>query len=502
MSEKLQELKERLATISDLYASQAVLSWDQETYMPPGSASARAKHLSTLGRLSHEMFTSDETGSLLDAAAAELNGQAYDSDEASLIRILKKDFEKATKLPSSLVAQISETTSAAKEAWKEAYHSSVFETFRPHLDQVLELTIKKAEALGYEDHIYDPLLDQFEPGMKTAEVAKIFGDLKPELISLVNQISEREQVDASFLQLEYDEDEQLEFGSKVIRKFGFDFDKGRQDLAHHPFATSFSVNDVRLTTRVYKDYLPTALFGTLHECGHGLYEQGIGENLERTLLADGTSLGVHESQSRTWENLIGRSLGFWKHFYGDLQQAFPEQLGSVALETFYKGINRVEPSLIRVEADEVTYNLHIMLRFEIETALVSGEIRTRDLPEIWNSKFEEFLGIRPENNTDGVLQDIHWSMGGIGYFSTYALGNLISTQFFEKAKEDIANLDAKIESGEFLQLREWQREHIHKHGRKFTANELLERVTGQPLQATSYLEYIRTKFSGIYGELS
>jgi carboxypeptidase Taq len=502
MGEKLQALKERLATISDLYASQAVLSWDQETYMPSGSVNARAKQLSTLGKLSHEMFTSDETGSLLDAAAAELNGESYDSEDASIVRVIKRDFEEATKLPSSLVAQISETSSAAKEAWKEAYYSSDFETFRPHLDKSLELAIKKAEALGYEDHIYDALLDQYEPGMKTAEVAQIFDDLKPELISLVKQIASAEQVDDSFLHLDYDEETQLNFGEFVIRKFGFDFDKGRQDLAHHPFATSFSVNDVRLTTRVSKNFLPTALFGTLHECGHGLYEQGVSENLERTMLSGGTSLGIHESQSRTWENIIGRSLGFWKHFYGELQSTFPDQLGGVSLESFYKGINKVEPSLIRVEADEVTYNLHIMLRFEIETAMVSGKIDTKDLPEIWNSKFEEFLGVKPSNNTEGVLQDIHWSMGGIGYFSTYALGNLFSTQFFDKAKQDIPNLDQKIESGEYLELREWQRDNIHTHGRKFTANELLERVTGQPLQASSYLAYIKSKFSGIYGELS
>ena len=501
MGGKLQELKEKLGIISDINAAAAVLSWDQETYMPPGSVAARAKQLSTLQRLSHDTFATEEMGNLIEAAKAELNGAGPDSDDAKMIEVVSRDYQRETKLPGSLVQEMAEASSSAKQAWKESYHNADFKAFQPYLERNVELKVKQAEALGYTDHIYDPLLDQFEPGMSTAHVSQIFEDQKPKLISLVKQIAEREAPQDDFLHKDYDEQTQIAFGESVIRDFGFDFERGRQDLAHHPFATAFAISDVRITTRVWKNYLPACLFGTLHECGHALYEQGVGENLERTILADGTSLGVHESQSRMYENLVGRSRGFWEHYYASLQSTFPAQLNNVDLDTFYKGINKVKPSMIRVEADEVTYNLHIMLRFELETELLAGKIKVSELPDLWNSKMEEYLGITPPNDREGVLQDIHWSMGAIGYFSTYALGNLMSTQFFAKAKEEIADLDEKIRSGQYLELREWLREKIHIHGRKFTANELLERVTGAPLQADSYLEYLHTKYGEIYGNL-
>jgi len=502
MGSKLQELKDHLGTISDMGSAVALLNWDQETYMPAGSAQARAKHLSTLQKLTHEMFVDEKTLSLIEGAKSELNGAPEDSDDASLIRITLRDYERETKIPSSLVAEMAEVTSAAKQAWKAAYHSADFASFQPHLEKILELKQKQAEILGYEDHIYDALLDQFEPEMKTAEVSRIFEAQKPTLISLVKQISEREEPRDDFLHVNYDEKLQLAFGENIIRDFGFDFDHGRQDLAHHPFATSFAVGDVRITTRVWKDFMPTALFGTLHECGHALYEQGISPSLDRTPLADGTSLGVHESQSRMWENLVGRSRGFWDHYYGDLQKTFPDQLGNVDVEAFYKAINKVKPSFVRVEADEVTYNLHIMLRFELEVEMLQGNIKVSDLPELWNAKITQYLGITPPNNTKGVLQDIHWSMGAIGYFSTYALGNLMSTQFYNQAKEEIDGLESKISSGQFKELREWLREKIHQHGRKFTANQLLDRVTGSGLSADSYVDYLKSKYEGIYGDLN
>ncbi len=501
MGKKMEALRERLGMISDLRSSLALVSWDQETYMPPGAAEFRGKQLATLSTLAHQTFTAEETGSLLEAAAKETKDLPYDHDDASIVRVMKRDYERERKLPSSLVAELAETSAIAKEAWKEAYHTSKFATFRPHLEKVLALTIKRAEALGYKDHIYDPLLDEFEPEMKTAQVAKIFADLKPELVSLVKQISEREAPDDSFIYLGYDEQAQLKFGNEAIKRFGFDFNRGRQDLSHHPFASGFTVDDVRITTRVEKEFLSPCLFGLFHECGHALYEQGIHKNLERTLLRDGTSLGVHESQSRMWENIVGRSRGYWKGYYSQLQQVFPQQLKNVPLERFYKGINRVKPSFIRVEADEVTYNLHIMLRFELELSMVTGKAAVKDLPKLWNAKMEEYLGIVPENDTKGVLQDIHWSQGGIGYFSTYSLGNLISAQLFEQVRKEIPQIDQQIETGKFSPLREWLRDKIHVHGRKFTANELLKRITGEPLQARSYLKYIRTKFSDIYGDL-
>lgn len=497
VEDKLNTLKERLARISDLRAAEAVLSWDQETYMPPGGAAARAEQLATLERLAHEFFTSEEIGNLLEALEPQLKDLDYDSDEASLIRVTKRDYEKAVKLPSELVTQLAREASLAREAWKEARQRSDFPKFRPHLEKLVELTQKKAEALGYDERIYDPLLDLFEPEMKTSEVEEIFSQLKSELVPLVQEVSRQKRPDDSFLRQQYDERAQWDFGLEVVKDFGFDLNRGRQDISAHPFTTGFSVSDVRLTTRIQRDYLPTALFGTLHECGHGLYHQGVDPKLERTPLAGGASLGMHESQSRLWENLVGRSRPFWKHYYPKLKERFPEQLRDVTLDDFYRAINRVEPSFIRVEADEVTYNLHIMLRFELENALLEGKLAVGDLPEIWNAKMEEYLGVVPPDDARGVLQDIHWSQGYFGYFPTYSLGNLMSAQIFRQASEEIPDLTEQIASGKFRELLGWLREKIHRHGRKFTAVELLRRVTGRELEAQSYLEYIRLKYSNI-----
>jgi carboxypeptidase Taq len=501
MEEKLRKLKELLARVSDLEAAAAVLNWDQETYMPPGGAEARAEQIATLSKLAHEFFTSDEIGSLLGTLVPQARRWDYDSNEASLVRVTKRDYDKAVKLPSELVAELARTGALAKQAWQKAKESSDFSLFRPHLEKIVELCIKKAEALGYEDRIYDALLDEYEPGMKTSHVERIFTDLRAELVPIVQAIAECEKPDDSFLHQEYDERAQWDFGLEVIKDFGFDLENGRQDVSAHPFTTAFSVRDVRLTTRIRKDYLPSALFGTLHECGHGLYDQGFDSELERTPLAAGASLGVHESQSRLWENLIGRSRLFWSHYYPRLKKLFPAQLNGVTLESFYQAINRVEPSLIRVEADEVTYNLHIMLRFELENALLEGELKVKDLPKIWEEKMQEYLGIEPPNDAQGVLQDIHWSQAYLGYFPTYSLGNLMSAQLFQQAMKDIPSVPKQIEAGQFGQLLQWLRKNVHRHGRKFTSNELLERITGKPVEAQSYLDYIREKYSDIYGDL-
>ncbi len=500
MEEKLQELKTRLGEIRDLNKAAAVLSWDQQTYMPPGGAAARAEQLATLQKTAHNWFIADEIGELLEALNNDETGWDYDSDEASLVRVVARDYEKARKVPSELVAEFARVTTLAHEAWAKAREQSDFSQFQPHLEKIVELNVRLAEALGYEDRIYDPLLDQFEPEMKTAHVAAIFDDLKAELVPLVKAISERaNSVDDSILRQTYEEQKQWDFGVEVIKDFGFDFTRGRQDKSVHPFTTSFSIGDVRLTTRVDPNYLPTALFGTLHECGHGLYEQGISPSLERTSLDDGASLGIHESQSRLWENLVGRSREFWSHYFPRLQAVFPGQLAGVDVETFYRAINRVEPSLIRVEADEVTYNLHIMLRFELENEMLEGKVKIADLPEAWNAGMEANLGIAPPNDALGVLQDVHWSGGMMGYFPTYSLGNLISVQFFDKAKTDIPSLPDQIAAGKFDELLSWLRENIHRHGRKYTPAELVKRVTGNELTATNYVAYIKTKFSDIYG---
>ena len=501
MQERFDELKTLLARVADLNAAADVLEWDQETYMPDGAAGARGHQVATLRKLAHEFFTADEVGTLLEALAPVTQGLDPVSTEASLVRVAWRDYEKALKIPAALVAEMAEAVARGKQAWRKARATDTYATFAPHLEHLIDLNVQKAEALGYDDCLSDALLDQYEEGMKTATVEAVFADLRARLVPIVHAIAEREPPDDRVLHQPFDKQKQWDFGLEVIKDFGYDFDRGRQDLSVHPFTTSFSITDVRLTTRVDERYLPSALFGTLHECGHGLYEQGIDLALDRTPLADGTSLGMHESQSRLWENLVGRSRAFWQCYYPRLQAVFPDQLADVSLEAFYRGINKVEPSLIRVEADEVTYNLHVMLRFELEQAMVEGRVTVADLPELWNEKMEEYLGLRPETDADGVLQDIHWSLGALGYFPTYSLGNLMSAQLFDQAKKDLPGLEAQIAAGQFAALLGWLRTNIHQYGRKLEALEILERVTGEGLNAGPWLDYIREKYGEIYGAL-
>jgi carboxypeptidase Taq len=348
--------------------------------------------------------------------------------------------------------------------------------------------------------MYDALLDKFEPDMKTAQVKAVFDVIKPDLIDLVKAIAAKsDAVSDEVLHREYDEQKQWDFGLEVVKRYGFDFKRGRQDRSVHPFTTSFSINDVRITTRVDRRFLSPALFGTLHETGHALYEQGFDQALERTTLADGASLGMHESQSRMWENLVGRSQPFWKFFFPILQGFFPQQLADQTAESFYRAANKVSPSFIRVEADEVTYGLHIMLRFEMENDLLEGRLKADDVPEAWNARMQEFLGVTPPNIAQGALQDIHWSSGLVGYFPTYQLGNLISLQLWDKINADLPDLTSQIEHGEFAALLNWLRANLHQHGRKFTSNELLQRTTGSGLNPAPYLKYLKAKYSAIYG---
>lgn len=403
------------------------------------------------------------------------------------------------RVPSEFVARSAQITSAANEAWVEARSRSEFFIFQPHLEKVVDLSREYVTFFPPADHPYDVLLDDYEPGMKTAEVQAIFDELRPKQVELLKAIAARPQVDDSFLHLKYKEDKQRAFGEKVITKFGYDWNRGRQDKSPHPFTTSFSLNDVRITTRFQEDFLNTALFGTMHEAGHAMYEQGVNPIYERTPLGTGASLGIHESQSRMWENLVGRSLPFWEHFYPLLQKTFPTQLGNVKLEKFYKGINKVAPSLIRVEADEATYNMHIMLRLEMEIAMIDGSVEDfKELPAMWNAKMKDYLGVTPPDDAQGVLQDIHWSFGGLGYFTTYALGNLISAQLWEKINADIPDLPDQIRKGKFDALLGWLRENIHKHGRKYEPQELVQKVTGSKITPAPYLRYLREKFGKIY----
>src|SRR5512136_956353 len=495
----LQQLHTRLAEISDLNHVSSLVGWDQQTYMPPGGSAARAEQSATLQKIIHEMFIADETGRLLDAAAGEVSGLDPDSDDARCVSVTCRDYEKSRRVPPELVAEIARVTGQAVDVWTEARTASDWKPFSPYLARIFDLQRRLADALGYTDRMYDALLDKFEPDMKTAQVQAVFDAIKPAVIELVKAIAAKgNAVSDEMLHREYDEQKQWDFGLEVIKRYGFDFKRGRQDRSVHPFTTSFSINDVRITTRVDRHFLSPALFGTLHETGHALYEQGIHQSLERTPLADGASLGMHESQSRLWENLVGRSRPFWQFFFPVLKGFFPEPLADQTAESFYRAANKVSPSFIRVEADEVTYGLHIMLRFEMENDLLEGRLKADDVPEAWNAKMQEFLGVTPPTTTQGALQDIHWSSGLIGYFPTYQLGNLISLQLWDRINAAIPDLTDQIEHGEFSALLGWLRVNLHQHARKFTSNELLRRITGSGLNPAPYLKYLKAKYGEIY----
>jgi len=497
MSEKMARFKEIMAEVADLNSAAAVLSWDQQVNMPMGGAEARGNQLATLSKLAHQTFTSDEVGKLLDELRSD--GAALSPDEEAMVRVSKRDHDKATRVPTSFVAEIAIATTQGHEAWVEARSKSDFAIFRPHLEKIIELTHRYISFFPPADHPYDVLLDDYEPGMKTADVKAIFDSLRPRQVELIKQITAAKQVKDSFLHKKYDEKKMLDFGADVVTHFGYDWKRGRQDKAPHPFETSFSVNDVRITTRFEAEHPIATLFSTMHESGHGMYEQGNDPAYERTPLHHGTSLAVHESQSRMWENLVGRSLPFWKYFFPRLKKVFPSQLGDVDLKTFYKAINKVEPSLIRVNADEATYNLHIMLRLEMELGMIEGKLATKDLPQIWNEKMKEYLGIVPPNDALGVLQDVHWSGGMLGYFSTYALGNLVSAQLWEKINRDIPDLDEQFRKGKFDGLLGWLHSNIHQHGRKYDPQDLIQKVTGSRITPEPYVRYLTQKYSGIYG---
>lgn len=497
MSEKLDQLKEILGEVSDINAAASVLGWDQQVSMPPGGNEARGQQLGTLGKIAHEKATSDEVGKLLQDLKREFPDG--DSDEAALIRLTSRNYDKATRVPSSFVSKQAVVTSQAFQSWVEAKHKSDFSIFRPHLEKVVELVQEYVSFFPPADHPYDILLDDFEPGMKTSEVQEIFGTLRPKQVKLLKAISAAKPVKDDFLFKSYNEKKVWNFSEKIITKFGYDFSRGRQDKAPHPFQTTFSVNDTRITNRFESDNPLATLFSAMHEAGHAMYEQGSNPAYERTPLAGGTSLAVHESQSRMWENLVGRSLPFWEHFYADLKKTFPAQLDGVSMKSFHKAINKVEPSFIRVNADEATYNMHIMLRLEIEIGLVEGTFAVKDLPEIWNTKMRDYLGIVPPNDAQGVLQDVHWSSGLMGYFSTYALGNLVSAQLWEKINADIKDLDEQIRKGKFDELLGWLREKVHIFGHKYDPQDLVQKVTGSKINSAAYVRYLNKKYGEIYG---
>jgi carboxypeptidase Taq len=492
-------LKPLLGEIWDLNHAAAVLVWDQHTMMPPGGVEGRAEQLAALSRLSHERLTSSRLGELLETLESATSGLPDESFERSLARVLRRDRDDAIRIPAELVDEMARASAAALPVWQQARSQSDWKKFAPAMRTTVELARRQADALSDGGEPYDALLRLRDPGITADQMRSIFAELRSAIVPLVRTISERrELVDDAVLRRDYDEPSQLALALKVVERLGYDLRRGRQDLAAHPFCISFGVGDVRITTRTQRNWLPACLYGSIHESGHAMYNQGIPAELQRTPLWAGASSGMHESQSRLWENLVGRSRPFSRFAVPVLRKAFPGRLDDVDAEQLYRAVNRVDPSYIRVEADEVTYNLHILIRFEVETALLDGSLAVDEVPEVWNAKVAEYLGLPKPSDAEGALQDIHWTSPTLGGFVGYTLGNLISAQLMVTIREAVPDLDAQIEAGEFGPLLAWLQENVYQHGRKFTPNELVERVTGRPLSARPWIEYAQRKFGEIY----
>jgi carboxypeptidase Taq len=494
------ELRTRLGEIQDLLRVASLLGWDQQVMMPPGGSACRAEQMATVGRVTHERVTAPEMGRLLDELRPFEESLPYDSDEASLIRVTRADYEKARRIPPDLRAEMTRTSALARVAWAEARAASDFSAFLPHLQHTIDLKRRYIDCFEPTGDPYDVLLDDFERGMPTTDVQQMFDGLKAHVVPLIAAIAERAgAVDDRCLRGSFPVDRQREFCLGVVKRFGYTEQEWRLDPTVHPFASGTSQRDIRLTTRYYADWISPAIFGTMHECGHGLYEHGVSPSLERTPVSRGASLGVHESQSRLWENHVGRSREAWQWFLPDLQRLFPEQVGRVDVETFYRAINKVEPTLIRVEADEVTYPLHVAVRFELEREMLAGTIPLAELPDAWNARMKSYLGVDVPDAAQGVLQDVHWSLGYVGYFPTYVIGSIVAAQIWVKALEAMPDLPAQFTRGEFLQLRGWLRDTLHRHGRKFTPKETLLRAIGADrMDPGPYVAYLKKKYGDIY----
>ena len=496
---KLKELKLRLLEISDLNAAGSVLNWDQSTYMPDGGAAGRGRQGALLRRLAHERLIDPAVGRLLDDLKSYSEGLPEDADDARLIGVTRRDFEKAIKLPPEFVARGNEHGAASYDAWTRARPANDFAAMRPFLEKTLEISREYASYYAPYEHIADPMIDDADEGMTTASIRDLFDALRAELVPIVRAIADQALADDHCLRTSFKESQQLSFSRAVVERLGYDFNRGRLDKTHHPFCTRFGSGDVRITTRVRDNDLGDALFSTIHEAGHALYELGVSADLDGTPLGHGTSAGVHESQSRLWENVVARSLPFWSHFYPELRRTFPGQFDSVPLDAFYRAINKVERSLIRTDADEVTYNLHVMLRFELELDLLEGRLRVQDLPEAWRAGMQSALGVSPPDDRDGCLQDVHWYWGWIGgNFQSYTIGNVLSSQFYAAAVTAHPGIPQEIGRGVFDTLHGWLRDNIYRHGRKFQPNELIMRATGAPISIQPYVDYLRTKYGALY----
>lgn len=496
----LQELKE----VAYLRGVEALLSWDQETYMPSGAGGARSEQIAYISGLMHDKLVSESMrsalGELVDLESGEILNDDHEDLERIRLQEIWRDYHQAVALPGEFVQDLAKHASVAQQAWVKARQGNDFSLFEPFLAKMVELQKRKAGYLGIGETAYDSLMDEYEPGMSSAEMQTLFDELRERLVPLVRNIQEvKHRVNNSVLKRDYDIQKQWDFGMDMLKAIGFDLNYGRQDRSAHPFTTNTHMHDVRTTTRLRENDLRSALLSTLHEGGHGLYEQGFLPQEFGNPFGEAISLGIHESQSRLWENLVGLSVEFWDYAYPRLRNVFPEQLKETDKETFYRAMNRVQPSLIRVEADEATYNLHIMLRFEIEKLLINEDLPVKDLPALWNEKMKDYVGILPETDADGVMQDVHWSVGALGYFPTYTLGNLYSVQFYNQAVKDLPEMREQISHGDFAGLLDWLRKNIHIKGRSRKASELVLEVTGSELSARPFMDYLEEKYSNIYG---
>lgn len=497
MTANVEALRARLEELSDLDSAGSLLEWDHQTMMPVSGGAARAHSLATLRQVRHERFISAETGRLLERAGAELDGLGPDSDEAAIVRVVSRRWEKARRVPVELAAEMAHAGAEGHDAWVQARASSDYAAFAPYLQRNIDLARRYVECFDWFDCAYDALLDDYDPGMRTAVAARLLNELRGELLPLIHTLVEHsERVDPSCLHGDFPVARQRQLVEEVLAMMSFDRRAWRIDDTVHPFEISIGAGDTRITTRWDEGFLPMGLYGAMHECGHGLYEAGIPDALKRTTLGNGESLSLHESQSRMWENMVGRS----REFCGVLAPRIGEIFGrKVDADTLYRAVNRVAPSLIRVEADEATYGLHIIMRFELEQDLIEGRLAVSDLPEAWNARFKEYLTIDVPDDAHGVLQDVHWASGTIGYFPTYALGNLIAGHLWERAHDELPDLEEHIAAGELMPLREWLRDRIHRHGGKFTSAEVMERVVGGPVLVAPFVGYLKRKLSGVYG---
>jgi carboxypeptidase Taq len=493
---QMEELKSRLMEINNLTSAASLLHWDQATYMPPGGAAARGRQIATLQEIAHQKFTSPEIGDLLAKVAAY---GTEDTIEQSLLLVTQRDYDRAILIPAELMARICQHQAESYEAWGKARPENNFAAVEPYLAKTLALSQELANLFPEKEHIADPLIAEADYGMKATTVRSLFAELRQKLVPIVEAVASQPVIDASCLHQHFPEPEQLDFTLQVIKQIGYDFQKGRQDKTLHPFMTKFSLGDVRITTRVRENDLSEGIFSTVHETGHALYEQGINPAFEGTPLAGGTSAGVHESQSRLWENLVGRSYNFWQFFYPQLQRVFPAQLGNVPLDKFYQAINKVQRSLIRTDADEVTYNLHVMIRFELELQMLEGKLAIKDLPDAWNESYRGDLGVVPSSDSEGVLQDVHWYCGSIGgMFQGYTLGNIMSAQFYQAAIKDRPEIPQHIQQGQFSTLHDWLKSNIYQYGSQYTAAEIVEKATGSPLTIEPFINYLHSKYSQLY----